>query len=168
MAEQPLTLIDPARGPGDPPWQAVDDPVMGGRSHGQVLFESGVMRFTGELSLAGGGGFSSVRTVGRTWNLAGRTALLLTVRGDGREYQLRLHDGALWQGRRVGHGCRFVAHAGPWQQVEVELDALVPMCRGEKVPAPRLERSRVLDLGLLIADRRAGPFSLEVAGIQAR
>lgn len=121
-----------------PSWHVVNDPVMGGRSSSRVEIGDGVLRFRGELSLADGGGFASVRTAGRTWNLVGRRGLLLTVRGDGREYQVRLHDGSLWQGKRVTHAGRFVAPVDGWRQVAVALDALAPVCRGRPVPGAAL------------------------------
>ena len=41
-------------------WVAVNDDVMGGRSHGGLSFDAGILLFEGEID-TDGGGFSSLR-----------------------------------------------------------------------------------------------------------
>jgi hypothetical protein len=44
----------------------------------------------------------------------------------------------------------------------------VPTFRGRTVPgAPPLDLSRVVTVGLMISDKQAGPFRLEIAWIKA-
>jgi NADH dehydrogenase [ubiquinone] 1 alpha subcomplex assembly factor 1 len=140
---------------------------MGGRSTARVAVADGLLRFTGTLSLAQGGGFASVRSVGASWNLDGADSLVVRLRGDGRAWQLRLYDDVPWQGRAIAHSAALDAGAD-WVEAEVALDALVPVFRGRGVPAPGLARDRVTGIGLMLADRRPGPFRLEVAAIRAR
>lgn len=160
-------LVDLSGAAAAPSWTVVDDTVMGGRSTAQVAVAAGLLRFTGTLSLAQGGGFASVRSVGAGWNLADAVSLVLRLRGDGRAWQLRLYDDVPWQGRAIAHAAALQAGTD-WSAAEVALDALVPVFRGRPVPAPALGRERVTGIGLMLADRRAGPFRLEVAAIRAR
>ena len=81
-----LTLFSPQ----EPRWVAVNDGVMGGRSTGGPTLPDGTLKFRGDLSLANNGGFASVRSVGRSFDLSSATAVVLRVKGDGRSYQLRL------------------------------------------------------------------------------
>ncbi len=64
------TFLKFDNGPQAPSWDAVNDGVMGGRSSGKPVVESGELVFRGELSLANNGGFASVRSVGRDFNLS--------------------------------------------------------------------------------------------------
>jgi len=78
-------------------WQAVNDGVMGGRSSGGPDFCKDGLRFSGKLSLENNGGFSSIRKQERL-ELSRFDGIRLKVRGDGREYQLRLNTDARFRG----------------------------------------------------------------------
>jgi NADH dehydrogenase [ubiquinone] 1 alpha subcomplex assembly factor 1 len=158
-----ITEFDPADG-GQ--WRAVDDVVMGGVSaSGMRLTEAGVGVFEGELSLANNGGFASVRRAVGPLDLSDYGGIALRVRGDGQRYRLRLrtddrYDGVAWQ-------ASFVA-AESWRVVELDFDAFQPSFRGRRPPgAGPLDVSGIRQLGLMIADRQAGPFRLEIDWIRA-
>ena len=100
--ESPMRqLVTFANSPIEPDWIAVNDGVMGGRSSGGPTVVDGMLSFRGELSLANNGGFSSVRSVDRTFDLSDVVAVVLRVRGDGRRYQLRLATEARYRGMAV-------------------------------------------------------------------
>lgn len=156
------TLISFEPGADEPRWIAVNDGVMGGRSSGGPRVADGVLRFTGILSLENNGGFSSVRTVGRDFDFSGADAVVLRVRGDGRRYQLRLATDASYRGIAVSWGAEFETVAGQWTEVRVPLASLRPSVRGMALRGPPMDPSAVREIGLLIADKREGPFALEV------
>jgi monofunctional biosynthetic peptidoglycan transglycosylase len=147
---------------GEPRWIAVNDGVMGGRSEGGPEIGAGQLRFTGVLSLENNGGFSSVRTVGRDFDLTGAKAVVLRVRGDGRRYQLRLATDARFRGITVSYGGEFPTQAGRWTEVRVPLSALRASAHGFALLGPPLEPAQVREIGLLIGDKREGPFALTV------
>ena len=146
----------------EPAWVAVNDGVMGGRSQGEPVLVDGVLTFRGELSLAKNGGFSSVRTVGKDFDFSGATEVVLRVRGDGRPYQLRLATNANYRGIAVSYKSEFATVAEKWIEVRVPLDSLVPTVRGSRLDGPPFDPARVREIGLLIADKREGPFALDV------
>ncbi|MEO7431127.1 MAG: CIA30 family protein [Dokdonella sp.] len=148
--------------PSEPGWVAVNDGVMGGRSSGAPAIVAGTLHFTGILSLANNGGFSSIRTVRRSFDLAYVTALVLRVRGDGRAYQLRLKTDATVRGIAVAYSAPFTAPAGRWTEARVPLDQLRPSVRGTTLDGPPFEPTNVTEIGLLIGDHREGPFALAV------
>lgn len=156
------TLFDFQAGSDEPRWVAVNDGVMGGRSRGGPEVADGRLRFSGELSLANNGGFSSVRTVGRDFDFSGATAVVMRVRGDGRPYQLRLATDARFRGITVSYGGEFPTQAGQWSEVRIELADLNPSAHGIELRGPPLDPARIRELGLLIADKREGPFQLDV------
>ena len=148
--------------PEEPRWIAVNDGVMGGRSRGGPSIVDGVLEFSGTLSLANNGGFASVRSVGREFDLGNATAVVLRVRGDGRRYQLRLATDAAYRGLAVSFGAGFDTTAGQWTEVRVPLDSLEATVRGSRLQGPPMDGSQVREIGLLIADKREGPFALSV------
>jgi len=157
-----LTFLDPAEAGR---WRAVNDGVMGGVSAGgfRVVDESGV--FAGELSLDHGGGFASVRRAIGVGSLAGTAGLWLRVRGDGRYYQCRLGSADLGEGMSYAAG--FETAAGEWREIALRWSAFEAVFRGRLVPdAPPLVPGRIDRVGFLLADRRPGPFRLEIAAIR--
>lgn len=156
------TLVRFDAGADEPRWVAVNDGVMGGRSQGGPEVAGGTLRFSGVLSLENNGGFSSVRTVGRSFDFSGASAVVLRVRGDGRTYQLRLATDASYRGITVSWGGEFPTVAGQWTEVRVPLAGLRPSVRGVELQGPPMDPARVRELGLLLGDKREGPFQLDV------
>jgi NADH dehydrogenase [ubiquinone] 1 alpha subcomplex assembly factor 1 len=143
-------------------WVTVNDDVMGGLSEGAPVLVDGLLQFHGKLSLANNGGFSSVRTVDQRFDFSEATAVVLRVRGDGRTYQLRLATEARYRGIAVSYGSEFATVAKQWIEVRVPLDSLTPTVRGSRLDGPPFDAAQVRELGLLIADKREGPFALDV------
>ena len=156
------TLLNFDNSPQEPRWVALNDGVMGGRSSGGAVVEGGQLQFRGELSLENNGGFASVRSVGRDFDLSGATAVVLRVRGDGRRYQLRLATDARYRDVAVSFGAEFGTRAGEWTEVRVPLKLLKTTVRGSVLQGPQIDPSQVREIGLLIADKREGAFALAV------
>jgi len=148
-------------------WYAVNDGVMGGLSQGEPTRVDGQLRFSGALSMANNGGFSSVRTANRAFDLSGREALRMRVKGDGRSYQLRLATDARFRGSPVSYGAPFQTVADEWLEVRIPLTTLRASYRGYQLDGPALDRSAVQEIGLLIGDKREESFRLLVDWIVA-
>ena len=161
------TLMSFDNGPQEARWVAVNDGVMGGRSSGGPTVADGRLEFSGTLSLANNGGFSSVRSVGRNFDLSDASHIVLRVRGDGRRYQLRLATDARYRGMPISYGAEFDTTAGEWTEVRLPLAALRPTVRGSTLQGPPLDPSNVGEIGLLSADKREGAFTLLVDWIAA-
>jgi NADH dehydrogenase [ubiquinone] 1 alpha subcomplex assembly factor 1 len=153
--------------PSEPQWIAVNDDVMGGRSQGGPAVVGGHLQFRGMLSLANNGGFSSIRTTGMDFDLSGAGSIVMRVRGDGRTYQLRLATDARHRGLRVSYGGEFATRAGQWIEVRIPFDALQPTVRGRRLDGPAFNPANARELGLLIGDKREGPFALDVAWLRS-
>ena len=148
--------------PSEPGWVVVNDDVMGGRSRGAVVVADGELRFTGMLSLANNGGFSSIRTRERNFDFTAMTNVVLKVRGDGRVYQLRVATDARFHGISISYAASFQTTEGKSTLVRVGLTDLKPTARGTPLDGPQLDPSQVRAIGLLIGDKREGAFSLAV------
>jgi len=146
-------------------WRAINDAVMGGISEGHLQAEDGVGAFSGEISLENNGGFASVRREPEAFDLGGQAGLVLHVRGDGRRYQLRLHTDQLFDG--AAYRALFQPPVGEWQHVALPWDAFEAVFRGRRLDdAPSLDPAAIQQVGLMLADRQAGPFRLEVAWLE--
>jgi monofunctional biosynthetic peptidoglycan transglycosylase len=148
-------------------WSVVNDGVMGGRSTSRVqMTGDGTLRFHGNVSLENNGGFASTRTEISPLDLSAFRGVALRVRGDGRRYQLRLGVAGDWS--RIWYRAAFDTLDDEWIEVRLPFPDFEPTFRGRRPPrAPPLDPSVLRQIGLLIADRREGPFELEVDWIRA-
>jgi monofunctional biosynthetic peptidoglycan transglycosylase len=148
-------------------WQTVLDGVMGGLSTGRIeAGNGGTMKFSGELSLENNGGFSQVRTSVPEGLFAGARGLVLRVKGDGRTYQCDLRSSQL----RLMAGAyqrTFPTVAGEWTEVELPLGEFVANSFGRRVRnAPELDPATIESVGITLADKKEGPFMIEVDWIR--
>jgi monofunctional biosynthetic peptidoglycan transglycosylase len=141
---------------------------MGGVSRGGAKLIDGSLHFRGVLSLENNGGFSSIRSGGPTRDLSAVKVIVLRVKGDGRTYRLQLATNAEFRRSRISYQAEFPTKAGEWTEVAVPLAALVPQFRGQKLSGPPLDRTRIEEIGLSLADGNPGSFALEIAWIRAR
>ncbi|WP_416140438.1 CIA30 family protein [Halomonas sp. HK25] len=143
-------------------WRAINDNVMGGISRGGMRVKAGVGVFSGETSLANNGGFASVRRESEAFDLSDVAGIALRVRGDGRRYQLRLYTDQLPEG--AAYRASFQPAADEWQRIELSWHEFEPMFRGRRLTdVPPIDPAGIEQVGLMIVDRTAGPFRLEVA-----
>lgn len=145
--------------------EAVNDPVMGGRSTSTVTFGDGGLEFSGDISLENNGGFASARgpidpELGR--RATGATSLRVRALGDGKTYVLKVETGQPWSYiQRFSTGSRRPANlrlpVGGFQPVGRFLDP-VPI-------APSLDPSIISRVSIYILDKQEGPFRIVVSAI---
>ncbi len=146
-------------------WRAIHDRVMGGVSRGDALPVEGAVKFQGELSLENNGGFASFRISKRLPDLSEYDGLRLKVRGDGQVYRLSLRPDADWD--RLSWRAPFATRDGEWVTIDLAFEDFVPSWRGRLVASEsRLDTSVIHQLGIMITDKQAGPFELELASIE--
>ena len=142
-------------------FRVINDGVMGGVSTSRLRSAAGAMVFEGEVSLDNNGGFASCR--GPVAFPAGSAALLVTVRGDGQRYKLtlKLDDSP----GTFQYQAAFVAPR-EWQTLRFIPSDFAASFRGRPVSAPTVRLTDVRHLGVLIADRQAGAFRVELKAIE--
>jgi uncharacterized surface protein with fasciclin (FAS1) repeats len=150
-------------------WQTVLDGVMGGLSTGRIAAgEGGTLRFTGELSLENNGGFSQIRTAVPEGAFTGATGLTLRVKGDGRTYQCDIRSSRL-RLMAGGYQRTFKTTAGEWIEVEIPFSECVANSFGQRIRnAPALDPASIESVGITLADKKEGPFAIEVDWIRPR
>lgn len=163
---QGVVLFDFSRPADLAGWHSVDDVVMGGCSSGTCSVEGDHLLFSGILSLAHGGGFSSIRSPFESWDLDGTDTILLRVRGDGRAYKFGLRTSAAFDA--VLYQTRFLPLNGYWSDIPVPIQDLLPVFHGQPVlEAPPVNLAAIRNFSILIGDRQEGKFSLGIARISA-
>ena len=149
----------------DARWTTLDDDVMGGHSRSRIALRDNVLTFSGTTSLEDNGGFASIRARA-AFDFSNDTGLRLRIRGDGRAYQLRIATDARHRGSNVSWRGDFATRAGEWAEVTVDFARMQPTYRGTVLDGPKLDLSKVEEVGLLIGDGRAADFALDVAWIR--
>jgi monofunctional biosynthetic peptidoglycan transglycosylase len=147
------------------PWQSIDDAVMGGVSHSEMVISDGIAVFRGVVSLDNNGGFASVRSQPRLHDLSELEGLVVRVRGDGKRYGFRVRTTSRFDG--VSYQVALETPAGEWREVVLPFDRFEPVFRGRRVAdAPALDPGTIRTFGLIIAGSQAGPFRLELEWIR--
>lgn len=146
-------------------WSSVNDGVMGGRSSGRFQINAkNNLEFVGTLSLENNGGFASIRARGNNLKMSSGDRIKLRVRGDGRKYNFNLYT----RQNLGGYSYRqsFQTKKGKWMEVEMSVDEFAATWRGRRFPNQKLDPAKVAGLGILLGDKKAGPFKLEVDWIK--
>jgi len=164
--DDPATLFDFRKPDAANQWQSVNDGVMGGVSDGRFrITDQGIMEFFGTLSLENNGGFASVRSKAKALELKDGDVIVARIRGDGRDYYFNLQVPT----RRIAFSYRasFKTKADEWQEIKVPLKEFQATSFGRPVRvAGPVEADKVNSIGFLLADKKAGPFKLEVEWIK--
>ena len=147
-------------------WFVVNDNVMGGRSQGDFAKAESALRFAGRTN-TNGGGFSSIRTKPLNLDLSDRDGIRVRVKGDGRRYTWRLTTDARWRGRPVSYWADFETTKGAWTDARIPFALFKPQFRGYALKGLPLDPSRIRGMGLMIYDKRDGPFQLQLSSVHA-
>ena len=146
-------------------WGTTNDGVMGGRSDGRFkINEDNNLEFFGTLSLENNGGFASVRSRGSNLGLQKGDAIVVRVRGDGREYNLNLYTPR--RGAAYSYRAKFKTKKDEWIEARIPLDKFVATSFGRIIRNQELDPSEVNGLGVLLGDKKPGPFELEINWIK--
>lgn len=148
-------------------WISVNDNVMGGISEGGFqISEDNTLVFSGNLSLENRGGFTSIRTRPEDLNLDGYDTIALRLKGDGRMYYINLMNSS--RSAASSYRAPIKTKKDNWQEVRISFKDFVYTSFGRNVAgiAP-LRAKDVQSLGVTLADKKEGPFRLELSWIRA-
>ena len=145
-------------------WFVVDDGVMGGISRGTLWFsDNKTALFAGTIRLDNNGGFSSIHTQFCPLDFSRYTGIMLRLRGDGQNYGFFLRDNFT----PLVYQKNFHTKSDVWQDIRITFAELQPNCYGYAVTAPPLNLHHILTMSIIVPDKQAGPFTLELQHISA-
>ena len=152
--------IDFSQETPDSQWRIVNDGVMGGLSQGQFILAEDHGIFQGTLSLENNGGFSWAKSFTRLENLEGKTKVRLRVKGDGRKYAFTVETD---RARSVAYyGASFTAPNDEWMEITLNAEDLRLNYFGRDMGQTLEDLSPAVQIGIILADKKEGPFRLEV------
>jgi NADH dehydrogenase [ubiquinone] 1 alpha subcomplex assembly factor 1 len=167
--QQPMKVLFEFTGDNpDVAWRAINDGVMGGLSEGSADIVKEGMLFNGQLSLENNGGFSTI-SYNVNFNLSDFLGIQLTLLGDGRTYQLRLQSDATFSQRvPVSFSSEFKTTEGEWVEVFLPFSSLSQSWRGRQLSGYIFNLRDIRRIGVLLADKKSGDFSLKIATIAVK
>ena len=143
-------------------WMVVNDDVMGGVSRSNVkLHSDGYLLFDGEVSTNYGGGFASVRTDYKNWEIEKYEGFILRVKGDGKTFQFRCRLGN--NINQIAYRHYFQADNEDWQEIILPFKEFLPTYRGRVLSnIPKLDPKEIKQFGFMISDKQVGKFHLKI------
>lgn len=143
-------------------WRVVDDAVMGGQSKGDFsLNTEGHAVFSGTVSTANNGGFSSLRHRFEKINVASFEMIKIRLKGDGNKYQFRVKPTKFNQ---FAYTTYFQTKT-EWETIEIKLADLIPTFRGRVLDMDNYDGKELEELGLLIGNKKNQEFQLIIDSI---
>ena len=143
-------------------WHCENDTVMGGVSQSQIKYlnedarHRGILVFEGSVSLENNGGFAQMLYENDLLDLSQCSHLELTLKGDGKNYQVRIET----RSTHVGYSQTF-ATTHEWSTVKLAFADFTPDFHGEPVPdAPPLDLTQIKNIGILIGNNQEESFRL--------
>lgn len=148
-------------------WRIVNDGVMGGLSKSEIILsKNNTAIFKGIVALENNGGFTSIRTIPRSYELEDYHGIRLRVKGDGKTYQFRLRTNERFDG--VSYRSQFETKINTWMIIEIPFRECVPVFRGRILEDVKpILPEEIQQIGFLIANKQAGKFQLEIDWIKA-
>ncbi len=148
-------------------WSTQNDTVMGGRSRSEVAWNSrDELVWTGFLSLENNGGFVSVRALDAWRDWRTYDGLDVVIEGAGRSINItaQRHD---WIVRAGGYRALVSTNKSGETRLFIPFSAFVLKRFGRPINGPALDAGlmRIGRLGLLMADKREGPFRIVLKSI---
>ena len=144
-------------------WKVVDDIVMGGKSLSSFkLSPDGYGLFEGHISLENNGGFSSVRYLFKKIKVNEGSSIIIKLKGDGKNYQLRIKDNS---SNSYSYITPF-ATSGEWQEIEIPLKDMYPSFRGRKLDLPNFSHDYIEEIVFLIGNKKPENFKLLIDKIE--
>ena len=146
-------------------WRVQDDVVMGGRSDSQLkMTEENQARFFGQVSLENNGGFCSIhQTVEDDPYVIPdqSSAFVLRVKGDGKSYKFRVRT----PNGRHAYGYTFSTKSDDWETVTVPFRKMEAEYHGEPVDVPNYAGENVVEMQLLIGNKKEETFEILIETI---
>jgi monofunctional biosynthetic peptidoglycan transglycosylase len=143
-------------------WEVVADEASGIRSSSELtVTPANTALFEGELSIENNGASASVRTHVGDLFLDMFRGMAIRVKGDGKIYRFLIGTGDTHEGS--AYHATFATQQGAWITIHLPFSKF----EGSGNPAPSLDPTNICQIGLMIADKQPGPFSLEIEWVKA-
>jgi len=157
MVSNNPTLFDFSKESSLRNWVVINDGVMGGLSRGRLaLSPEGYGKFSGTVSLANNGGFTSIRCNLAPTAVPQGAKISMRIKGDGKAYQFRVrHKPMAYQSYIYDF-----TTTGEWQTIEFPISEMYPERHGRRLNMPNFNHEKMCEFTFLIANKRNEEFEL--------
>ena len=158
--------IDFGKTKGGQDWMVVNDGVMGGLSESTATLTESSLLFKGTISLKNNGGFASIRSSKGKFDLSNFRTVKIKFRSSGRDFALRLATSELYY--KPNYKQNFSSSRGEWETIELKIsdfkEYTMGQISGSTMSKNNLEN--VLKIGIILSDKKEGPFEIEIEYIE--
>jgi hypothetical protein len=148
-------------------WNIINDDVMGGLSKSTVDLTENSAVFSGYTSLKNNGGFASIRSPRGQKDLSKYDKVRIRFRSNtNREYAIRLGLYELYY--KPNFKYFFKSESKDWKTIEFKLSEFKEYTLG-RLTDSSIEwalLNKVLRIGIIVADKKEGPFQIEIDYIE--
>lgn len=147
-------------------WRIQNDVVMGGRSESQLkMTDENYALFTGRVSLENNGGFCSIHQTSEKEPFIineKSEAFVLNLKGDGKDYNFRIRTP---KGRHSYASTFSTNNKGDWETITIPFKSMQATYRGEVVNVPNYNGENVVEMQLLIGNKKEENFEILMRSI---
>ena len=147
-------------------WRIQNDVVMGGKSESQIkMTEENEAHFTGRVSLENNGGFCSIHQTSEKESFIineESESFKLNLKGDGKDYNFRIRTP---KGRHSYASTFSTNNNGNWEIITIPFKSMQATYRGEEVDVPNYNGENVVEMQLLIGNKKEENFEILVKSI---
>ncbi|SFH76838.1 CIA30 family protein [Halpernia frigidisoli] len=147
-------------------WRIQNDVVMGGKSESQLkMTDDSEAIFTGRVSLENYGGFCSIHQTSEKEPFTineNSDSFILNLKGDGKNYNFRIRTP---KGRHSYASTFSTSNNGDWESIAIPFKSMQATYHGEVVDVPNYNGENVVEMQLLIGNKKEENFEILVRSI---
>ena len=143
-------------------WVVINDGVMGGKSNGSMHLKENSLVFKGDVSTANNGGFSTIRSRFRSFDLSGYSVVSVRYKSEGHSFSMTLEDSKPFN--TPYYKAEMPGEKDQWQTAKMSLFDFAEYILGRKTGNELTEDKldKIIRLGFINAEKKDGEFSLEI------
>ena len=162
MPQAEAIIYDSSQNQNSDFWEIVNDGVMGGLSEGEiVLSENGNALFEGFVTTENNGGFSLVKHSFSKKNVSKYKAVVMRIKGDGKNYQFRIKE-RLDQEYSYVHNFK---SSGDWETIKIPFATCYASLRGDALNLSNYNGLFMEGISFLVGNKKKEDFALEIERI---
>ena len=148
-------------------WVLLSDNVMGGITKSTIEYSNDAVLLTGDISLANYGGFASIKTKYQRFDLSNYNGIKIRYRSANQKFFFTLEDNKYWA--KPYYKNAFSSNKNDtWEEAIIYFkdfnEMIIGQPTGNVMPLESLKKT--VRLGIMTAEKKEGPFSLEVDYIE--
>jgi monofunctional biosynthetic peptidoglycan transglycosylase len=148
-------------------WAILSDNVMGGITKSNLEYTNDAVILSGNISLANYGGFSSIKTKFKNFDLSNYKGIKIRYKSSNQKFVFTLEDSKYWMEPYYKNAFSTNKNDS-WEEAMIYFkdfkEMVIGQATGNMMPLENLKN--MVRLGIMTAEKKEGPFTLEVDYIE--